>query len=72
MIADTIANHLHAAARHLEAAANHDRVAKFWEEQGDDDRAELQRALADHERHGADLERRWAALIKRESSPAED
>lgn len=63
--------HLEAARRHEEAAGTHERSAKFWDEQGDAKRAALQRELADHERHGAELEGRWAALIERETAGAE-
>ena len=60
--------HLQAADRHDAAAVSHDRAAKWWHERGNVERASLQRALADHERHGARLERRWAALIVQESA----
>ena len=59
--------HLAAADRHDAAAASHERAAKWWHEQGNVERASLQHALADHERHGAKLERRWAALVAQES-----
>jgi hypothetical protein len=59
--------HLQAASRHDAAAESHDRLAKAWHERGDRERASLQRALADHERQGASLERRWAALIVEEN-----
>jgi hypothetical protein len=62
--------HLEAAGRHDAAAEAHDRFAKLWHERGDVDRASLQRALADHERRGADLERRWAELIVAENDGA--
>ena len=55
--------HLQAASRHDAAAESHERLAKLWHERGDGGRASLQRALAHHERRGAKLERRWAALI---------
>jgi hypothetical protein len=55
--------HLQAASRHDAAAESHERLAKAWHARGDRERASLQPALADHERHGASLERRWAALI---------
>ena len=58
--------HLDAARRHDAAAATHERSAIFWDQQGDVDRAALQRELAQHERHGAELERRWAALVERD------
>ena len=57
------ARHLQAARRHDAAAETHERLAKVWDEYGDGERASLQRALAEHERQGATLERRWAALI---------
>jgi hypothetical protein len=57
------ADHVGAAARHEAAAANHDRAARFWEDHGDASRAELQRELAEYERGGATLERRWADLV---------
>jgi hypothetical protein len=62
--------HLDAASRHDAAAASHDRSAKWWHERGNHRRASLQQALADHERHGAKLERRWAALIVEEAEAA--
>ena len=68
-IKQTPGHHLNAATRHLEAAESHDRAAGFWEEHGDHDRLALQRDLAEHERRGAELERRWAALIERDSTP---
>jgi hypothetical protein len=55
--------HFDAAARHDAAAASHDRSAIYWDGQGDVARATLQRDMADHERRGAELERRWAALV---------
>jgi hypothetical protein len=45
------------------AADNHDRAARYWEGQQDSERAELQREMAKYERHGAELERRWADLV---------
>lgn len=60
--------HLSAAVRHEEAAATHERAAAFWEEQGDGDRAALQKEMAQYERSGADLERRWAALVERDEA----
>jgi hypothetical protein len=58
--------HLRAKLAHEAAAREHERSAAFWEAQGDPERAALQRDLADHERQGAALERRWAALIERD------
>lgn len=55
--------HREAASRHEAAAKSHDRAAKFWEGRGDADRSQLQRELAEHERAGAKLERRWGALV---------
>lgn len=63
------ADHHRAAGRHLEAAENHDRAAAFWRGRGDRDRATLQHEMAEYERHGAELERRWAALVERDSTP---
>jgi hypothetical protein len=51
------------------AAANHDRAAKFWDERGDLERAGIQREIADFERHGAALERRWARIVDPTGSP---
>jgi hypothetical protein len=62
--------HLQAASRHDAAAESHERLAALWHERGDSERASLQRALADHERQGATLERRWAALISEENGGA--
>ena len=59
--------HLRAASRHDAAADSHERFAKAWHDRGDSKRASLQRALAHHERQGAKLERRWAALIRDEN-----
>ena len=58
------------------AADNHERAAKYWEDKRDPERAELQRDMANYERHGAELERRWADLIdpdpaRRETRAAE-
>ena len=63
--------HLDAASRHEGAAVTHERSAKFWDEQGDAERAALQRELADYARRGAALERRWAALIEGDATGAE-
>jgi hypothetical protein len=38
--------HLEAGARHEQAAASHERAARYWDQQGDADRAALQRELA--------------------------
>ena len=45
------------------AAENHERAATFWNDHGDLERAALQREMAEHERGGAALERRWAELL---------
>jgi hypothetical protein len=58
--------HEEAAARHEQAAKTHERSAGFWEQHGDDDRVDLHRDAAAHERAGAALERRWADLISAE------
>jgi len=58
--------HLDAADQHDAAALTHERSATFWDQIGDVGRAALQRDLAAHERRGAELERRWAALIERD------
>jgi len=60
---DSPDRHFEAARRHEDAANMHDRSAIFWSEQGDAERAALQRRLAEHERQGADLERQWGALV---------
>lgn len=60
-VSDQAADH-RAAAGHEVAADNHERAAKFWEGQGDTQRAGLQREMAAHERLGAEFERRWADL----------
>lgn len=59
--------HLDAAAAHERAAESHARAARYWDDEGDAERAELQRDMAGYERKGAELERRWAALIVRDS-----
>jgi hypothetical protein len=66
LIPDSAEGHLEAAAHHERAAATHLRSAAFWEEQGDELRVQLHRDAAEHERQGAALERRWAALIEAE------
>ena len=58
-------HHIDAAARHEHAAENHEHTAKFWDDNGDRERAELHRALAEYERRGAELERGWAELAAR-------
>ena len=63
--------HLKAADRHELAAQSHDRSAAYWAENGDLERAALQRELADYERSGAELERRWAALVARRLAAAD-
>lgn len=45
------------------AAENHDRAATYWDGRQDAARAELQREMAKYERHGAELELRWADLV---------
>jgi hypothetical protein len=55
--------HTQAAVRHEQAAKNHDRCAVFWDELGAAEQAGLHRELAEHERHGAELEHQWAELI---------
>ena len=49
--------------RHEVAAKGHARAAKFWDDQRDPERAGLQYEMAEYERQGAELERRWAELI---------
>ncbi|MDX6716717.1 MAG: hypothetical protein QOH30_3275, partial [Baekduia sp.] len=51
-----------AAARHTEAAERHDAAQRFWQERGDEARAELERRNAAIERDAAQLERDRAAL----------
>jgi hypothetical protein len=63
-VSDKVATHRAAAARHEQAADTHDRAAHFWAGQGDPGRAELQREMADYERQGAVLERRWGKLVE--------
>lgn len=57
-------NHREAAGRHEMAAKNHERAARFWAGKGDAERAGLQREMAEYERRGATLERRWAELVE--------
>lgn len=57
--------HWNAAARHERGAETHERAAHFWDDQGDAERAALQREMAEYERTGARLERRWAELVER-------
>ena len=59
--------HHEAAEHHDSSAARHDAAARFWEKQGDAERATLQRDMAAWERGAADLERRWAAIAGREA-----
>jgi hypothetical protein len=54
---------LEVADRHERTAISHERSADFWAARGDDERAALQRELAEHDRRGAQLVRRWAALV---------
>jgi hypothetical protein len=56
--------HRQAALRHEQAASNHERAATFWDRQGKDEHAALQRELAGYELQGAELERQWAMLIE--------
>ena len=60
---DAAADHRDAANRHDLAAENHQRAARFWEGRGDRERAQLQHEMAEYERGGAALERRWAELV---------
>jgi hypothetical protein len=58
-----VERHEKAALHHERAAESHDRAARFWADQDDAERAELQRAMAEYERLGAQLERRWGELV---------
>ena len=49
--------HLDVTDGHEESAHAHERTGDFWSAQGDDERAALQRELAEHERRGAQLAR---------------
>jgi hypothetical protein len=60
--------HLESAERHEAAAKTHEEAAEYWESQGDAERAALQREMMGYELRGAELERRWAAIVERESS----
>jgi len=62
---------LEAADRHERAVVTHERARKWWATQGDDERTTLQRELAVHERRGAKLERRWAALVERRAATSD-
>lgn len=62
-MSDELADHRDVARRHELAAENHDRVASFWDGQGDPERAEVQREMAKYERLGAELESRRAEPI---------
>ncbi len=44
------------------AAKSHERASRFWHDQGDAERSQLQHEMAEYEWHGATLERRWAEL----------
>jgi hypothetical protein len=68
---DSPQRHLEAADRHEEAARLHERTAAFWAQSGDDERAALQRELAEHECRGAELEGRRAALVESRSAAAD-
>jgi hypothetical protein len=63
LVTDSAGNHRSAAQRHEIAADTHDRSATFWDGRGDQPRARLQRDMAEYERQGAVLERRWADLM---------
>lgn len=67
VVPNTPADHRDAVARHELAAENHERAARFWDDRGDQVRAKLQRDLAEHERHGGQLERQWAELMDAEA-----
>jgi hypothetical protein len=69
-VSDSPAEHRKAAERHAMAADSHERAAKFWADRGDLDRAGLQREIAELERHGAALERRWAKIVDSDGSVA--
>ena len=62
VVRENSADHRNVAARHELAAQSHERVARFWDEREDPERAQLQLEMAQHERHGAELERRWVEL----------
>ena len=70
-MADSVRRHREAADRHEQTAARHDDAAVFWVARHDAARADLHRDAAAHERGGAALERRWAALIAAETPDAQ-
>jgi len=57
--------HERAERAHRQAAQRHDRAAVFWTEQGDRERAELERRNVTIEEAAAELERDRAALARR-------
>jgi hypothetical protein len=67
-MSEQAANHRRAADRHQQAAESHERAARFWERKPDGERAHLQHAMAEYERQGAVLERRWADLVEHDLS----
>src|SRR5437764_15035641 len=64
----TPASHRDVALRHELAAQTYDRAARFWDDQGERDRADLQREMAAYEQHGAQLEHRWADLVDEDAA----
>ena len=68
---DRSQRHRDAEGIHDKAADTHERAATYWDELGDEERAELERDLAEHERAGAGLERRWGELRRRRDAERE-
>jgi len=60
--------HLKASDRHEQSALHHDGVAAFWDKEGDERRATLERRNAELERMAAQLERDRAE-VESETSP---
>lgn len=66
----SVERHRAAADTHEAAAQAHEQSARFWDQFDDPDRAKLQHEMAAYERHGAELERRWAELgVETEVAP---
>jgi hypothetical protein len=59
---DSVARHLKAAETHDAMAARHEKSSIFWAENGDPERADLERRNAAIERDAAQLERDRAEL----------
>ena len=57
--------HLKAAQTHDDAALRHEEVARYWDDRGDPEHAELERRNVEIERAAAQLERDRADFVRR-------